>query len=231
MFRSFVICVSAFALFPGVGTTPAAAAQADRRVDCNVAINNDALVVQRVAVGNTPVPCYWSAGKDRKYQPPPEFQAGDDWLQDLSITFFNRTDKTIVYVLIGLSFPQTQPERATNISLGRIPDVAAFDYQGKPVPQGARQPLSIGPGQSLTLKVGDYIQEIRGGLEPVLFVPVTTVTIHLISCHFEDGMYWNPSSYSIPAPQHPGQWQHMPSGYFPGDKNANWPPTAISPER
>ena len=184
-------------------------------------------MVRQVTVGNTEAPCYWSLCASGKYEPPAAFQAGDDWLKDLTVTLLNRTNKKIVYALIGLGFPQTQPERAENISLGRIPDNAAFDRQGRPLRQEGRQPLSLGPGQTLVLNVRDHIGEIEGTLGPALSLPVTKVTIHLIGCNFEDGMHWNPGSYSVPDPDHPGQWKRMAArSYCPGDRFANWPPGA-----
>lgn len=231
MLRSLMACGSAAAFLLGVNATTALA-QAGRVVDCKVAVNDDALVVTKVMVGGTEVQCYWSPGASKKYEPPPAFQAGDDWLTDLTISLFNRTNKTIVYALVSLSFPQTQPERADNISLGRIPDIAALDRQGKPIQQGGQQPLSLGPGQTLVLKVSDHMNEIRGLLGSALSVPVTRVTVLLNRCYFEDGMHWNQGSYSVPDQDHPGQWKVMaPRSYFPGDRNANMPPAATGARR
>lgn len=232
MVRTFIACGSAAALLLAMPTPPTHAAQAARVVDCNVAVNNDALVIQKVTVGDAPVDCYWFPGPSRKYVEPAAFQAGDDWLQDLSITFYNRTNKTIAYILIGLGFPQTQPERAVNINLGHIPDIAAFDRQGKPLRQDGQKPLSLGPGETLVVNVRDYISQINGALESALSVPVTKVTIQRIGCNFDDGMHWNPGPYSIPDSQHPGQWKRLATrSYFPGNPLANWPPTAIGSGR
>ncbi|MDE3165298.1 MAG: hypothetical protein KGN36_05790, partial [Acidobacteriota bacterium] len=198
----------------------AAAAQADRIVDCKVSVTDDALVVDNVAEGNRLVPCYWLPGASGKYEPPPAFQAEDDWLASLTLTFRNRTNQTIVYASIGLGFPQAQPERIVPVSLGRIPANAAFDNRGRPLQQGGRTPLALGPGQTLVVRVGDYTREIKGTLEPVPAGPVTNLVVHLTRCYFADGMRWSPGTYALPDPGNPGQWKAMqPRSYFPGDRH------------
>lgn len=198
------------------------AADADKQVNCNIWTDTDAVLVSDVTVGNSHVQCYWSPGPSGKYEPPPMFRGGDDWLKDLVITLINRTNKTIVYGLVGLGFPEAQPERTVNIPFGRIPAIAAFDRTGKPLRQEGQRPLVLPPGKMLIFKASEYADTLKAALDGS-FEPITKVTVHLVSFYFEDGMHWNQGSYSSPDPVHPGQMKHVNTDYFPGNRYRNRP--------
>lgn len=199
-------------------------AESDRRVDCNVATEDDAVIITNVAIGDRKIGCYWTLAASGKYEPPARFAAADDWIKDLTVTLLNRTNKRIDYVLIGLSFPQTNPERTFNVSLGRLPQAAAFDREGRPKVVTGRR-LALPAGATLILRGSDYADAIAGTLSPVLVVPLTDVRIHFIGMYFEDGMHWNPGVYSVPDREHAGEWIHLaPGSYFPGNRRAHWPP-------
>jgi len=59
------------------------------------------------------------------------------------------------------------------------------------------------------------------------YMPVTALTkvaIHIGPFFFEDGMRWNPGSYSLPDPEHHGKFKYLPDNYFPGRRGHNSPP-------
>jgi len=222
-------------------TAPAMAAQAERQIDCGIAITNDAVVITKVTLGTKEVPCMWSPGPPNGrgvYQPAPPFQADDDWLQNVTIYLFNRTNKSIAWVWVDIGFPQTgdglsqaTSQRTYQIILGQRPDAANFDPRtGQPMPvQGT--PLSFAPGQTLEIHLGEHFDRIKERTRDRLFAPLTSVRVSPVHAFFVDGMGWNPSSYQVPDPEHHGKWIHMPMGYFLGNASANWPPATIGKSR
>jgi len=61
--------------------------RSERQIGSGVAITNDAVVIAKVTLSTSVVPCMWSRGRPtgRPYQPVPPFQPGDDWLQNVTI--------------------------------------------------------------------------------------------------------------------------------------------------
>jgi len=206
-----------------------AAAEAERQVDVPVARKIQPVVVTKVTLGNAVV----QAGRFVKPETAPldpvtRFQAGDDWIQNLTIYLFNRTNFTIVYANIHLGFPETgdglgQPQRSFTLQFGRIPPAADFDQSGNALPQPpARQPMLFRSRETIAIHLGDYIDRMRASAEPT--IPLATVTklgIHLGIYYFADGMLWH-GRYSMPDRQ-TFRWKPMDPNYFPGDMDRNWP--------
>jgi hypothetical protein len=194
----------------------AAAAPAERRLDCGGGELYDAVMVIKATVHDSEVPCHASRDSTGRFQPPAVFQANDDWLANTDIYLFNRTSKQIVYGDFIVSFPEAPTRNVVPISLGIMPAVAAFDHYGRPMPQNGRQPWSVGPGQTFVIHLANYIDDITNALTPVLPAALTKVSINAQSCMFDDGMMWQPgANYLVPDQTHPGQWTHMPRGYHP----------------
>jgi hypothetical protein len=225
-----------------LAAAPAFAGLAARNADCGVAATHDAVVITKVTVNGAIVPCMWAPGPPNgrgAHQPAPAFQADDDWLQNTTIELFNRTNKTIVWAAVEISFPQTgdgrspaTAQRTYNIWIGRRPDSANFSFRtGQPM-RNDGDPLSFPGGHAMTLNLGDYKEQIQANVREVLFVPVTSIRINPASFIFDDGMRWSPGGhYRTPDPDHPGQWKALPIDYFPGDLLANWPPDRIGSRR
>jgi len=188
-------------------------------------------MITRVKVGDIDVQCGLLIGP-REVQAKTPFLAGNDWLQNMTISFFNRTNKTIVYGAILLNFPElsdptTQPVVQYAIRLGRIPESVAFDGRtGKPLRQNDRTLLTFAPGQSLEIHLSDHITGIRGTIEHASgSFAVSNVVIHYGNFIFEDGMGWGGGCYQHQSPERPGVWRCVPErDYFPGDMRSNWPP-------
>ena len=168
-------------------------------------------------------------------QPVPPFQPGDDWLQNVIIYLFNRTNKTIVHAAVLIDFPQTgdgsSPATATrsyNIGLGLRPAVANFSPRtGKPMPQDA-PPLLFPGGQTLAIPLHDHADRMWDSVRDKLSAPITRIKIELAYFVFDDGMSWSQGGhFSVPDQEHPGKWRPMPDDYFPGNVHANWPPDRI----
>jgi len=162
------------------------------------------------------------------------FQAGNDWLKDMTIYVKNRTDKTVAWLSLSLRFPETgngrtEPVWIYHVQLGRLPavDVASIRTKdGKPLRIGSNaKPLDLQPGQEIVVHVGDYIDKIKAYVETAMpLFYVTKCDVSADDCAFDDGMRWAGGAFSVPDPAHPGKWMYFPSGYFPGNPRQYWPP-------
>ena len=194
----------------------AAAPPTERQLDCGFGVLYDAVTVTKATVHDSEVPCRSSPDSTGRFQPSATFPANDDWLANTDIYLLNRTNKQIVYADFLLTFPDGPTRNAVPISLGIMPALAAVDRLGAPIPQNGRTPLSLGPGQTLVIHLGDYINDITNSLTPVLPAALTKVRINANAFIFDDGMKWNPGPvYLVPDQAHPGQWTRMPRGYHP----------------
>lgn len=167
----------------------------------------------------------------RKDLPPPrgrqfrvayKFQADDDWFRDLSLVLRNRTSKTIVYVALLVSFPETkaatgmQGAVSSVVAFGQLPSSAAYTGSGEPIPQGSRRPILLAPGQQMTFSLADDDRNLRPAIEAwQSFSSVSLCVIHFI-VYFDDGMQWNEGGYFAPDPDHPGRHIPLEISHFPG---------------
>jgi hypothetical protein len=227
------LCVNAIAL----ALLPGAAAQTqstggEKLVETGVAQSRAAAVmITKVTVGDSEVQCGLVVVPN-KVQPVTPFQAGSDWLEKMTISLFNRTDRKIVYAEVSLGFPetgdgQTLPMLTHSIQLGRIPEAAAFSGRsGQPLPQDpARKPIAFLPGPTLVIHVGDYLGTIRESLERLFpSIEVSKCLIRIGPFFFEDGMRWDSGGFAVPDPEHRGKFKLLDDDYFPGNMLYNWPP-------
>ncbi len=92
----------------------------------------DAVMISNIAVASVPVECGLFVKPPAVVQPVTPFQAGSDWLQQMTISLINRTNKTIVFGGIILHFLDTGdchalPCVGANINLGQRPAIDAYD--------------------------------------------------------------------------------------------------------
>ncbi len=85
---------------------PGLCAAAERRIELAQQLPNDAVMITKVMLGNSEVKCGAPVGL-REFQPVVPFEAGGDWLQNLTVELLNRTSKTIAWMDIVLEFPET----------------------------------------------------------------------------------------------------------------------------
>jgi len=209
------------------GTRARAASVVDRRIQVAPTSMRDAVVITKVSVGGSEVNAKIPLGPCQ-VQPVTPFKADDNWLEGITLSFFNRTNKTIDYLEFTLRFSEAG-NRGYNMRLGRIPENAAFLGKGRPgeaiVQDSTRQPLFFVPGQRLVVSVRDYFYQIKEGLEqqkpPAGF---TQVLINPQVAFFDDGMKWAGGAYALPDPRQRGHWKYFDEKYFPGDIEDNLPP-------
>jgi hypothetical protein len=217
----------------GVVEAQIAPGLAYKQVRCEPQTRMDAVVITKVIVAGREVQCGLTLGPDDTQTVTP-FQAGDNWLSEMDIYLFDRTDKTIVSVGIPLGFPDTgnghtEPQSIYNVQIGRMPKVDAFSHKtGKPFAIDPKlKPVAFVPGQTLVLHVADYLADMKEYVEKqMLLSQVTHVEIHRGAVYFEDGMRWQAGNgFSVPDASHPGNFKQLdPGRFFPGEPTENWPP-------
>jgi hypothetical protein len=218
-------------LFVAGSLTEGMAADLRRQVDVEPQHRNDAVMITKITVGDLDVQCGLLIGP-RDVQSNAQFQAGDDWLQNMTVYLFNRTERTIVAGKIRLGFPElgdgrTQPRPQYVISLGKTPSVVAFDGRsGKPLSQEGKKLLTFAPGQTLAIHIADYIDGIRQTIESrTSFSMISKVSIYNGPYYFEDGMMWGGGCFNRQVPDRPGVFRCIPDAdYFPGNMYKYWPP-------
>jgi hypothetical protein len=214
---------------PAVQAQPAMGERMVEQVDPQT--RGDALIITKVTVADTNVRCGLLTAS-HALQPVAPFQAGSDWIQNMSIFLFNRTNKTIVAGHLTLGFPETgdgktQPQHVYSLQLGRLPEVDAFNGRtGLPIPQDPNlKPIEWAPGQALAVHLGAYIDEIKDQIgDDMPLATVTRLRIHIGPFFFSDGTRWYLDKFATPDPERPGKFRNLPDDYFPGDPLINWPP-------
>jgi len=227
LYRGAVVPLLLAVACPNSGIVPAFAA--DKVIEVDPQHRSDPVMITKVTLGDSEVQCGLIASPFQ-LQPVVPIQAGDDWLQNVTIYLFNRTNKTVVYVQIVLGFPETgdgiqRPMRVHHITLGQLPPSVAVTGSGQPIRRDlTRKAMSFAPGQTLLIDVGVYFDQIRASVEPKMaFTAITKCIIRRSAFYFDDGMRWD-GEYSVPDPERPGKWKYMDQRYFPGDEHNNWPP-------
>lgn len=201
-----------------------AAVKTERQVEVTPTDQMSPVAATEVRLGNAIVQPGRMLQRGR-VEPITSFQAGDDWIQNLTLYLYNRTNKTIVFAEIIFLFRESgslaRSGRGFDLELGRIPPSAPGGLRPQP---SDRQPISFLPGQTMVVHLGDYIEQIRRQVEPVLPVAASThLRISLVSFYFADGMLYRAGAYRSADPQNPGKELLMGRDYFPGDMNLSWP--------
>jgi len=156
------------------------------------------------------------------------FTADDDWVQNLTVYFLNRSDRMVVQTTLHFSFPDAT-DRATNsrplfsLSLGRIPPSVSYD-RGRALPQNSlAEPLVFRPGQTMAVHLGDYIDSIKAAIEPSMPLAAhTSMNVNIDVLYFEDGLRWIGSFQTLDPVTHVWRRVTIPN-FFPGDPDTYWP--------
>lgn len=196
---------------------------------------SDAVLISNVAVGGKTVECGLFIKPPTIDQPVTPFQAGSDWLRQMTISLVNRTSKTIVFGGISLHFmdtgdcSQAEPCVGAQLRFGQRPLIDAYDGRtGQPLrPEHPERPsLDWKPETTIVVHVSDDIAEIEEGLASRGFslAAVTKVNVYRGVFYFDDGMAWSLGRFAVPDPAHPGKFKELPADYFPGRRGNNWPP-------
>jgi hypothetical protein len=206
---------------------PVAAANSGKSLEKIVNLDRqfrlDAVTITKVTVAGQQIQPGKSGGVREEEHGTP-FQADEEWLKNMSISLFNRTDKVIACAQVQFFFPDTgdgspsRPITTYTITVGQRPESSAYHSDGSKIPPDpAKKPLLFAPGQTLVIPVADYIDAIQSTVEEkLLFSEVTRVNIRRYMFYFVDGTRWDHTGYQVPDPDHPGRFTRLPSTYFPG---------------
>lgn len=194
-----------------------------RTVDIEPENLSDAVKIVRISEGGMEV----LPGRFLEpYLPGKPFQAGDNWLRDLSITLKNQTSKKIAFVWVTFIFPQDESNIFEGhiyweLMLGQPPanTLGTFNHPREVIPKGTGRPLNFAPGQEMTISLGDYIGPLKARIEGWKpFASVNKCIIAVNHVYFDDGMRWSNwgAGYAQPFGDH---WATMGGTFFPGEMN------------
>jgi hypothetical protein len=195
----------------------------------------DPVSIEKITIGEQLIDLGVMDPRGRVHEPGTQFQAGPDWLKDMSVVLKNRTDKVIVHVEIELWFPDSgdgtsgHPVATYDLALGQRPEIDLYVGHGgqKVRADTDKEPLSLLPEKSLVIHIADYFDQIeKPDEEKHLLSEHTRVVVRQMGCAFVDGMRWSDvGGFLIPDFDHPGQFAKQDSGrFFPGNPSKNWPP-------
>jgi hypothetical protein len=128
------------------------------------------------------------------------FDADDDWMKGLAVTFKNTTEKNIVYFRLDLMFPETagqEPMRAYHMIFGRRPkDSTDKDYD-----------KVLKPGEEVEIALNDESYgKMRAFLKKGSFDKVSSVRLFLETAIFDDDLMWNGGSFYRRDEKDPNNW-------------------------
>jgi hypothetical protein len=185
--------------------------------------------------------------KPRSQPPDPitPFEAGDDWVQQITVYFLNRAQRSLTWVFISFDFLDANGgPNMSRLYLGLVPETAASDPKenwwspsGAPpstvptVNPPGRLPLLVRPGELLEIRLGDYWDQIGRELSPQLSLEtVRRMTVVVQGCYLGPDVMWNGNHFRV-RDRASNTWQDANRDYFPGDTESRLPGLPGWPEQ
>jgi hypothetical protein len=169
---------------------------------------HDAVAIVRVMKGNTEI------------QPSVAFEAGDDWLKEISVVVRNVSPSKIVYVSIDAHLPesgagtQDSPRVAAGNSVGQKPEHAMYSaLTGQRRHEAPRDSINLEPGKELVVPIvsqSDYdnIRSLIQARQPL--ADVRKCEVWVTTVFFADGTKWASGAYWRPDRGSPGKYLPVP---------------------
>jgi hypothetical protein len=127
------------------------------------------------------------------------FDAGGEWLKDISFKIKNNSKKSIVCIYMGVVFPETSPAPMMHSKFYGYPTNTTIKPKG--------QPLELKPGEVLSISLADEYPELKSLVEHKMAVgSINTVTLEINRAYFGDGMMWDLGELYHPDSRNPGKW-------------------------
>jgi len=165
------------------------------------------------------------------------FGAGDDWVDQTTVSFLNRAQRSLTWAYITFDFADTNVgPQAFRLFLGSPPETAVTDPKvtplgGVPVFPSGKEPLLVRPGELLEIRLGNYHDEINAHLDPHASLGTATkVTIDIQACYFGPDVFWSGNHFRV-RDRVTGAWQEQDRNYFPGDPDIRLPGLRGWPEQ
>ena len=128
-----------------------------------------------------------------------EFDETDDWLKKLSLEIKNDWNKPIIYLLVALSFPETDAsgQRMTfHVHLGNRPGSSA-----------QRESLSFSPGDKLVINIADRYEWLTQFIEPRQSMrQINKVEIQVTLAVSDDKTAWGEGVFFVQDPNKPSRY-------------------------
>jgi hypothetical protein len=152
-------------------------------------------------------------------QPDVAFEAGDDWLKEISVSLRNVSPSKIVFVSVDAHLPETgegtqkNPTVAAGNSVGQEPEQAMYSaLTGQRRHEAAGEPINLEPGSELVIPIigeRDY-EGIKSLIEAKHAVSgVRKCEIWVTTVYFADGTKWAAGIYWRPDERQTGKYLRM----------------------
>jgi hypothetical protein len=144
----------------------------------------------------------------------------EDWLQDSVMVVKNVSKREVVEITLTLYFPEagdaTHQMVADQVAVGTPPPQGIYTRAGKKLDYPAESSLSLGPGQTLEIPLGQHFAGNRKLLEQRKALrEFSTCRVRFAVVYFANGMKWGPGYFGRPDPDHLGQYiQMLPSEFY-----------------
>ncbi len=201
-------------------------AQATKTVLVDRPLLNDPVRIVRVMKGTAELS---SDGHPypNKYVWEAAFDAGDDWLRDLSFVIKNVSNKKIIYVVTHCGLYETADWQVEllkhqdvplvgNVSniVGRRPEEALYSavLGHRLKPDTGRAPFELAPGQEFTMPIEDpdEYSALKSRIqEKQPMSSVTACNSGVAQIFFDDGTQWSGHRYLRADLDRPGHWIEM----------------------
>lgn len=168
-------------------------------------------VIKKVSFENEPIEFLNLESNGKAVNANEKFIQEDDWLKDFTIKFKNVSGKSITYVSIVISFPETGPNglpMAYFLKYGvlPIPDKNGVLPPSKTFDKEKTRLLAPNDTAEIVLSQENFKALKQFLLSRNLLSDLTEVNFRIMSVQFEDGTHYVGGTYWVPDPMNAGKF-------------------------
>lgn len=146
------------------------------------------------------------------------FDAPDDWLRHVSVSFQNRSAKTLIAGFLQIDFRQLggDPLAFYFVQFGLTPEHQLYTRSGQPTSrQPGETPFSLAPGATGTISLERYYPGIRAAIETRgTLAQLTYCHVEYGAFYFDDDLRWMRGAFTRADPTKPGEYIPTPPEDF-----------------